>query len=332
MTLNVGLIAAGGITRVHLRGYSRIPELARVVAVADNDLEAARRRVGETPGIDIYQDYQAILDRSDVDAVDICLPHHLHAAAVVAAARAGKHVLCEKPLCLDLDEAQQIAEAVTDSGVTMMCAHNQLFMPAVARAKELLADGAIGQVFELRTTDSFYGSQDPTSMGWRAERSKSGGGELIDTGYHPTYLMLHLAGSRPVEVAAMTSQHRLTFSDGEDSAQVLVRFADGKVGHIVTSWAYEPATCTERFSAVGDQGSLWSDGTLLERKIRGGDSIVSRLPTRDTFEAEVKDFAECIRDGRRPLHTHIEGTEVLRVILGAYRSAAERRIVALDEL
>lgn len=332
MTIKVGLIGAGGITRVHLRGYSQIPDLARVVAVADIDLEAARRRVGETSGVEVYTDYQDILDRPDVDAVDICLPHNLHAGAIVAAARAGKHVLCEKPLCLNLEEAQQIAEAVAGSGITMMCAHNQLFMPAVARARELLAGGAIGKVLELRTTDSFYGSLDPATMGWRADRRTSGGGELIDTGYHPTYLMLHLAGSHPVEVAAMTSQHRLTFSDGEDSAQVLVRFADGKVGHIVTSWAYEPATCTERFSAVGEDGSLWSDGTVLERKQRGGDRIVSRLPSRDVFQAEVTHFAECIRDGRRPLHTHVEGTEVLRVILGAYRSAAERRFVALDEL
>lgn len=332
MTVNVGLIGAGGISRQHMRAYAKISNLARVVAVADIDEDAARQRVGEAASADIYADYNDMLKRSDLDAVDICLPHNLHADAIVAAARAGKHVLCEKPLCIELEEARRIAEAVADSGVTVMCAHNQLFMPVVDRARELLASGAIGQVFELRTTDSFYGSQDPQSMGWRADRRASGGGELIDTGYHPTYLMLHLAGSRPIEVAAMTSKHRLKFSDGEDSAQVLVRFSDGKVGHIVTSWAYEPASCTERFSAVGDAGSLWSDGTILELKKRGGDRIISQPPSADVFEAEIRDFAECLSSGRRPVHTQVEGTEVLRVILASYRSVDERRIISLDEL
>ena len=78
-------------------------------------------------------------------------------------------------------------------------------------------------------------------MGWRASAATSGGGELIDTGYHPTYLMLHLAGGTPVEVAAMLSTHRLTFAEGEDSAQLLIRFDNGVVGQLVTSWAYDPA-------------------------------------------------------------------------------------------
>jgi len=332
VTINVGLIGAGGITRSHLRGYAKIPEQARVTAVADVDLDQARIRADQIGGAAVFEDYRAMISEADIDAVDVCLPHHLHADAVVAAAEAGRHVLCEKPLCLTTDEAQAISQAVSDAGVTLMCAHNQLFMPAVARARDLLTDGALGQVYELRTTDSFFNAFDPSTMGWRAQRASSGGGELIDTGYHPTYLLLYLAGSEPVEVVAMISKHRLTFSDGEDSAQVLVRFADGKVGTIVTSWAYEPATCTERFSAVGEQGSLWSNGTVLERKIRGGDSITSRFPAVDTFEAEVAHFVECIRDGIRPIQTERDGTNVLKVILGAYRSAAEGRVVSLSEL
>jgi predicted dehydrogenase len=332
VTINVGLIGAGGITRAHLRGYAKIADQATVAAIADVDVEQARSRADQIGGAAVFDDYRAMISEADIDAVDVCLPHHLHADAVIAAAEAGKHVLCEKPLCLTTDEADAIGRAVSDAGVTLMCAHNQLFMPAVAQARDLLTDGALGQVYELRTTDSFYNAFDPSTMGWRAQRATSGGGELIDTGYHPTYLLLYLAGTEPVEVVAMISKHRLTFSDGEDSAQVLVRFADGKVGTIVTSWAYEPATCTERFSVVGEKGSLWSNGTILERKIRGGDSITSRFAPIDTIEAEVAHFVECIREGRRPVQTQRDGTSVLKVILAAYRSAAEGRIVSLSEL
>ena len=81
-----------------------------------------------------------------------------------------------------------------------MCAHNQLFLPAVAEAKAVLEAGTIGRVYEVRTTDSFFNAFDPANMGWRASAATSGGGELIDTGYHPTYLLLHLAGGAPAEV------------------------------------------------------------------------------------------------------------------------------------
>ena len=208
-----------------------------------------------------------------VDAVDICLPHHLHADAIVAAAEAGKHVLCEKPLCLTMDEARRVRAAVAASGITLMCSHNQLYMPPVAAARRHVQDGLLGTVYEARTTDSFYNDFDPSSMGWRASRATSGGGELIDTGYHPTYLLLYLVGRQPMEVMAMLSRHRLTFMEGEDSAQVVIRFEDGSIGSMVTSWAYQPAGSTERFSVVGEAGSLWSDGKSLFHRPRGGETV-----------------------------------------------------------
>ncbi|HTE65732.1 MAG TPA: Gfo/Idh/MocA family oxidoreductase, partial [Candidatus Binatia bacterium] len=268
-------------------------------------------------------------------AVDICLPHHLHAPAIVAAAAAGKHVLCEKPLCLTLMEADEVARAVASSGITLMCAHDQLFMPPVRRARELIREGGLGAVYEARTTDSFFNSFDRSTIGWRADRATSGGGELIATGYHPTYLLLHLLNSQPIEVAAMLSRHRLDFMEGEDSAQVLIRFADGSVGSIVTSWAYEPPGSTEKFSVVGDAGSLWSDGTTLTFRPRGGEAVVLVQPAGDephSIALGVIDFIACLREGRRPINTEVEGIAVLKVILAAYASAAQKRIVALADL
>jgi predicted dehydrogenase len=107
--------------------------------------------------------------------------------------------------------------------------------------------GLLGAIYEVRTSDTFYNDFNPANMGWRAKSTTSGGGELMDTGYHPTYLLLHLAGVSPVEATALLSQHRLHFMEGEDSAQVLVRFDNDVVGHLVTSWAYDPPPGTERF-------------------------------------------------------------------------------------
>jgi predicted dehydrogenase len=319
--IRIGIVGAGAIAGAHLTGYEMAGDHARVTAIADIDAEAARHHADRVGGAQVFSDYLELITSPRVDAVDICLPHRLHAAAIVAAAAAGKHVLCEKPLCLTLTEADEVARAVASSGITLMCAHNQLFMPSVRRARELIRDGALGTVYEARTTDSFFHSFDPSTIGWRANRAASGGGELIDTGYHPTYLLLHLIDSQPVEVAAMLSRHRLDFMEGEDSAQVLVRFADGSVGSIVTSWAYDPPGSTEKFSVVGDAGSLWSDGRTLTFKPRGGDPVVLVEPAADeppTISLGILDFIACLREGRRPINTEVEGMAVLQVFLAAY--------------
>jgi predicted dehydrogenase len=333
--IRIGIVGAGAIVGAHLAGYEMAADHARVTAIADIDTEAARRQADRAGDAQVVSDYLELIASPLVDAIDVCLPHRLHAPAIVAAAAAGKHVLCEKPLCLTLTEAEEVARAVASSGITLMCAHNQLFMPPVRRARELIGDGALGTVFEARTTDSFFHSFDRSTIGWRANRAASGGGELIDTGYHPTYLLLHLIDSEPVEVAAMLSRHRLDFMEGEDSAQVLVRFADGSVGSIVTSWAYDPPGSTEKFSVVGDDGSLWSDGRMLTFKPRGGDPVVLvESPDHEphTISLEIVDFIACLREGRRPLNTEVEGIAVLKVILAAYASADQKRIVALADL
>jgi predicted dehydrogenase len=271
-----------------------------------------------------------MMAEAELDAVDICLPHHLHRDAIVAAAEAGLHILCEKPLCLTPEEAADVRAAVEGAGVTLMCAHNQLFAPAVAKARELLDAGAIGEVYEVRTTDAFYNDFDPANMGWRANAATSGGGELIDTGYHPSYLLLHLAGAEPVSVAAMLSRHRLAFMEGEDSAQLLVRFANGVVGSLMTSWAYTPPSNTERFSVVGSEGSVHALGGALHVRRRGEEEQVHEFGQVDEFAAEIRHFAESIAAGTAPLHSHVQGIQVLELILAAYRSAETGTIASVN--
>jgi predicted dehydrogenase len=330
-TIKVGLMGGGGIVDAHIRGYRAYADAIEVTAVADVVDETARRRAAEL-GAAAYTDFRQMILEEHLDAVDICLPHHLHAEAIVSAAQAGKHILCEKPLCLTVQQAKQVQQAVRAAGVTLMCAHNQLFLPAVSKAKQLLDQGILGTLYEVRTSDSFYNDFNPQNMGWRATAATSGGGELMDSGYHPTYLMLHLAGGSPVEATALLSRHRLRFMDSEDSAQVLVRFDNGVVGHLVTSWAYDPPPGTERFSVVGERGSLHSDGTLLTVTLRGSESQIYDFEAVDSFVSEIGHFADCLRSGSRPLHTEREGIDVLCLILAAYEGARSRTIAPVFQM
>jgi predicted dehydrogenase len=330
-TIKVGLIGGGGIVNAHIRGYRAYADAIEVAAVADVVDETARSRAAELDAA-AYTDFHEMISEAELDAVDICLPHHLHAEAIVAAAQAGKHILCEKPLCLTVEQAHQVHRAVRAAGVTLMCAHNQLHLPAVAKAKELLDDGAVGSIYQVRTTDSFYNDFHPETMGWRASVATSGGGELMDTGYHPTYLMLHFAGGSPIEATALLSRHRLSFMEGEDSAQVLVRFDNGVVGQLVTSWAYDPPPGTERFSVVGENGTLRSDGRSLMLTRRGSTSEIFDFSDVDSYALEIGHFADCLGSGSRPLHTEKEGIDVLCLILAAYEGARSRSIAAVARI
>lgn len=327
--IKIGIIGCGGISQPHVRGYLRVADQARVTAVADIVQQQAEERAKQAGGAHVYTDYHDMLAQEELDAVDICLPHHLHKDAIVAAARAGKHILCEKPLCLSMDEASAVQQAIQESGVTLMCAHNQLLLPAVQEARRLLDDGLLGKVYEVRTTDSFYNNFRPETMGWRAHREFIGGGELIDTGYHPTYLLLYLAAARPVEVVAMLSKHRLQIMDGEDSAQVLVRFENGIVGNIVTSWAYVPSPTTDKLTIVGEKGHMYSNGKDLHYKLHGEEPQTISFTVDNSYEVEMIDFVQRLAEKKRPIHTEVEGIQVLQIILNAYTSAETGTIVKL---
>lgn len=328
MTISIGLIGCGGIAHPHADGYLALGDAARIVAVCDVVAENAEQMATKVGGARVFADYHALLADGAVDAVDICLPHHLHKDAIVAAAQAGKHILCEKPLCLTLAEADEIRAALAASNVTLMCAHNQIFLPTVQRAKELLVEGLLGPIYEVRTSDAFRHAWDMPGATWRSKRETMGGGELIDTGYHPTYLLLYLAGSAPAAVTALLSTFRLPI-EGEDSAQVLVRFADGIVGNIVTSWAYDTPPGTWTFQVIGERGHLYCTGNDLHYRLLDSAEVVIPLPEVNTYSREIAHFVECLREHQRPLQTEADGIAVLRVILGAYQSDAEQRTIAL---
>jgi predicted dehydrogenase len=338
MTLRVGIIGCGGISHAHVRGWSAIPNKARVVAVADVSEQSAETVSTMVGGARVFKDYRDLLASGEVDAVDICLPHHLHRGAIVAAAAAGKNVMCEKPLCLTLAEADEIRQAVESSGVTFMSAHNQVFLPTVAAAKQLLQDGLLGQIYKVYSSDCFVHPQtrlseeEKRTVGrtWRSSKETMGGGELIDTGYHPTYRLLYLAGSEPVEVVAQTARFRLHHWEEEDTAEVMLRFASGAFGQILSSWAMPNPLGDYYFCVLGERGQIYATVDTLYVELNGlGEPARHKFDRVDTFAAETEHFADVLAAGKRPIQSLPEATNVLKVILAAYRSVEEMRVVAL---
>lgn len=323
--LKLAIIGAGGIAGVHVQGVLAHAEAVECVAlcdISDANLELRAKQLGNQPAL--YHDWNTLLaEQRDLDAVIIALPHQLHAPAILAAAGAGKHILCEKPMCMTLEEADTILEAVARSGVTYMSAHNQLFTPVVREAKRLLDEGMIGQLRWLRTQDCFVAGAESMHGTWRGSVDSQGGGELIDTGYHPSYLLLYLAGAPLAEVCSSMSRFHMNI-EGEDTANVQVRFQNGVLGEVLTSWAMQLPYGSYQIHLVGDKGELFGSGRELFYRPAGFAEPAKRLlPEIDsTFFEEISYFAACLRNGTRPLHGAEEGRAVLELILRATESAS----------
>jgi predicted dehydrogenase len=224
-------------------------------------------------------------------------------------------------MCTSLAEAEQIEQAVSRANITYMSAHNQLFMPVVQEAKKLIESGAVGRVFWLRSQDCFTASSDRANWGWRADRKTQGGGELIDTGYHPSYRLLYLAGANPTKIISTMGRFRLNI-DGEDSASVQVRFDNGAIGEILTSWAMNLPWGTHHIHVTGERGQIFgSDNTLYFLPQGYTEPAKRTFQPVNTFEAEIGHFADCLRNGTRPIHGVAEGKAVLELILKASQSA-----------
>ena len=347
--LRVGLIGSGNIARNrHAPGWRKLAGQAQVTAVSDvyrpAAEEVARQLTVEGSAPAVYEDYHELIREAPIDAVDICLPHHLHADAILAAVAAGKHVLCEKPMCISLTEADRIVEAVDKAGVVYMSGHNELFYPAIVAGKEQLDRGLVGQPFLVRSHEFPTGypgakvpgrpAQQTMMVGWRASRETMGGGVLIDKGYHPTYILLYLAGSEPIEVTAMTNTF-VAKMDGEDTALVLVKFANGAIGQIFTGEGFAFPTNDAKFHVLGERGEVYGNRYDVHAKPRGFVEPSSRVFSPDangnqsTFDATILHFYDSVTTGQRPIQDHRDGRRVLEVIQAAYRSVAECRTVRL---
>jgi predicted dehydrogenase len=331
---------------VHTRAWCESRRGA-LTAVADPSPQRARdlAKICGAGRTRIYPGLDALLENDGFDAVDICLPNDLHCEAVVAAARAGKHVFCEKPLCRSPEEAREIRTAVAETGIKLACAHNKLFAPPFLRAERMINDGALGdvvhvQVNELKRNLKIRRRRPPVQLAdpgstfaWRLDPVRMGGAELIDTGWHAAYRLLALVPSRPVEVVAFTANHLFQEVAGEDTAQMLVRFGSGAQGILLTTWAFAGSHGSWEFEVAGQAGTLAGDPTRLAYAENGSLCKVRTWRTNGdgTFRREIEHFLDVVLDDAPCKSGWEEAARTLQLILAGYHSAAESRVVSLPD-
>ncbi len=328
MAVQVGLVGCGIISAWHLKGWQAQGEQATVAAVCDVDRARAEQAAAQLGGARVYTDYRDLLADPALDAVDLCLPHHLHRCVTEEALAAGRHVLCQKPIATNLADADAMIAAAERAGRVLAIAETCRYLPAISRAQELLAEGVIGQVVLVQSVMPWYQGGDYMNTAWRFDTATMGGGALIDGGIHHVDLLLGLLGT-PVRVSCLTRRVRDVFP-AEDTAVVTAEFADGVLAVLTVLWSARH-TPGLTFRISGTAGTLTVEGgTLQVTSDRLPEQTVTyTLENQFGFGAVMADFVACVASGGRPRMGGPEARADLAFVLAAYESAAGGRVVTL---
>jgi predicted dehydrogenase len=322
--LRGAIIGFGEVARHgHWPAYADSRE-AKIAAVVDRT-EARRQAARESvAGVATFATIEELAASAEIDFVDICTPPALHGEPMLDAIAQGWHVLCEKPLLLDLAELEKARSLAREAGRAVVPVHNWKYAPIVRRATEMLRSGSIGQLREvevetLRIRDCAVA--DPDHPNWRRDPAIAGGGVLMDHGWHAIYLARHWFGEEPIEVRA--DLHRPAPKAVEDEATLTLVFPSG-AAKIFLSWRADARRNTMRL--IGERGEIAIDDDTLRTN---GEStpFESGLSTgshhADWFAAMLPDIVAQFHRPERALESFHEAAVCLSVIRQAYRLRVE---------
>ncbi|NVM52211.1 MAG: Gfo/Idh/MocA family oxidoreductase [Candidatus Helarchaeota archaeon] len=329
--IGVGIIGGGAVGYEHIQNY-QTSEHANVLAVVTRT-EAHAKLAAEKFDIESwYTDYKDLLKRDDINAVSICTPNFLHAKMVIDAARAGKHIICEKPLATTMEEADKMIKVAREANVFLMNPSHQRFVPVLENVKAVL--DLLGTITFVRYRFAHEGpykhwgaiSEDK----WFFNEEKAGGGVLLDLGPHALDLLDWYFG----EVDKVQSALLNTFEKPtkvEDNAILLLKFKSGIIAELDTSWVSHPPF--NEFQIYGTKGTIkvdiWerSPIKIMPKKLKRNEKI-KELSFKDVLrqisvskQKMLHYFVDCVRNNKEPEMTGEIGRKILQVILAGYESA-----------
>ncbi|MBW3625260.1 MAG: Gfo/Idh/MocA family oxidoreductase [Armatimonadetes bacterium] len=342
--VQLGLVGAAFIADIHIDSIGKNP-YAEALAVASPSSAPEFARKHGIPHA--FSDYRQMLELPELDAILICCPNRLHCEVTEAAASAGKAVFCEKPLCMNLAEADRMVKAVRENGVPFFYAEELCFTPKYVRVKQLADEGALGDIYHLKQSEKHSGPHMP----WFWDVEQSGGGVTLDMGCHAVqFFRWFLGNPKAVSVTAEmgTYVHR-DRTRGDDQAVILVEFEreDGSRIQCMAeeSWA-KFGGMDDRVEVYGSEGVAYANllmGNAIQTFSNVGVGYAVEKADIETgwmnvifeenwnygFPQEVNHFVEVVRGNAEPLVTVEDGRATLEILFAAYASAGQGRRIDL---
>ncbi|MFC5450567.1 Gfo/Idh/MocA family protein [Paenibacillus aestuarii] len=341
----IGVIGLGSISDLHLQSYHRSEE-AELYAACDMNGGRAEEKAAKYGIPHVYTDYKELLANPDIEAVSICTWNNSHAEISIAALRAGKHVLVEKPLCRTVEEALQVQAAVRETGKKLMVGFVRRYDSNAQLVKRFIDQEELGEVYYAKAS-CIRRLGNPG--GWFADPDRSGGGPVIDIGVHVIDLCWYMMGRpKPVSISANTykklgnranvrnlsfykaADYDPTVNGVEDMANALIRFDNGASLFVDVSFTLHAKKDEISVKLYGDKG-----GVELEPEVsfvtEKHDTILNMTPQTDAkslnvheaFYNEIQHFLSCVRSDNQPISPVADGLEMMKMLCGIYESAAK---------
>ena len=341
-TVGVGLVGSQFITTIHAEALRRVPQ-AKVLAVMSPTTGHARDFASQHGIAHHFEDLDSMLALDEIHMVVVGAPNFAHCEITLKAAKAGKHVVVEKPLCLNLADADRMIAACDQAGVKLMYAEELCFTPKYVRLKQLLDDGVLGRPVLFKQSEKHDGPH--AAHFWDVDRS--GGGVTMDMGCHAIQFFRWLNANNPVKsvYAQMNTSVHAARTRGEDNAIIILEFDNGVVALAEESWT-KLGGMDDRAEIHGSEGVAYADvlhgnsiptysakgvGYAVEKagSTVGWSFVMYEEIWNYGFPQEFQHFVDCVLHDRQPLVTGADGKAVLEILFAAYESAGAGRKVLL---
>jgi myo-inositol 2-dehydrogenase / D-chiro-inositol 1-dehydrogenase len=335
--VKVGIIGSQFAADLHAAAFQRSTDEAELVAVA-SPTPGNAAALAEKHGIPrVFADYRDMLLESDIELVTIAAPNYLHAKMALDCAQAGKHIVCEKPLSMTIEEGEAMVDGAAKHGVLLLYAEELLFAPKYVRAREMADAGAFGKVHFIKQIEMHSGPH--SSWFWDVDRS--GGGAFMDLGCHGI-AFCHWFMGRPAIKSVYCQMGTSVHADktrGEDHSLCILEFANGAVGLVENSWARRGGM-DDRVEVYGDAGQTYANllmGNALPTYSENGYGYaVEKAPNTKGwsfpvfdelwnygFPQEMTHFVRCVRGKEEPQATGKDGLVVMEALCAGYTSAGQ---------
>lgn len=341
--VKVGIIGSQFEADIHAYSFAAMPDEAEVIAVASPTPGNAAKLAKKYNIPRVFTDYEQMLAERDIEMVTIAAPNYLHAKMTIDVANAGKHVVCEKPLCLTLREADMMIDTCKAKGVLLMYGEELFFTPKYVKAKEMADQGAFGKIYLVKQSEKHFG---PHAQ-WFWDVAKSGGGVFMDMGCHGIAFCYWFLGRPKIKnvYCQMGTYVHADKTKGEDNSICIIEFENGAVGLIEDSWARRGGM-EDRIEVYGEGGVTYADlhigNALPTYSEYGYGYAVEKAPSTKGwtwpvfeelwnygFPQEMHHFARCVRGKEQPQATGEDGRVVQQVLYAGYQSAGLGCKVAL---
>ena len=342
----IGIIGCGKIAQVrHIPEYAENP-YAELAAFYDLNTQRAAELAAQYGG-KAYESAEAMLADPAIDAVSVCVANHAHAPITIAALKAGKHVLCEKPMATTLEECEEMVRTAHEAGKFLMIGHNQRLAKAHAVAKELIDQGMIGRIITFRTTFGHGGpetwSVDPGKNTWFFDKNKAAMGAMADLGIHKTDLIQFLTGQHVVRTTARVVTLDKKDASGQligvdDNAICIYEMSGGTMGTMTASWTYYGAEDNSTI-LYGEKGimRIYDDPahSIVVKLADGTEKVydVEQIQTNDnqTKSGVIDLWMNCLETNTPPEISGEEALYAMRAVFASLESAKAGTTVDIPE-